>query len=66
MAAKTKAERIWALYKGDEFISVGTIDEIAKETGRSFDNLMFMTHPSYMKRKSAGNKLRLYEVDDDE
>lgn len=66
MAVKTKAERIWALYKGDEFISVGTIDEISKETGKSFDNLMFMTRPSYMKRKSAGNKSQLYEVEDDE
>lgn len=66
MAVKTKAERIWALYKGDEFIALGTIAELAEQTGKRFDSLMWMTNDSYKKRPDKGNKTQLYEVEDDE
>lgn len=66
MAVKTKAERVWALYKGDEFIALGTIAEISEQTGKKFDTLVWMTMPSYKNRPDHGNKLQLYEVDDDE
>ncbi|CAK1237819.1 hypothetical protein [Fructobacillus cardui] len=61
-----KADRVWALYKGDDFITSGTIYEIAKTTGKRFDSLMLMVRPSYKKRKDLGNKLQMYEVDEDE
>ncbi|CAK1221953.1 hypothetical protein [Fructobacillus evanidus] len=67
MAEQTrKADRIWALYKGDEFITSGTIYEIAEATGKRFDSLMFLTRPAYKKRKDFGNRLQIYEVDEDE
>lgn len=61
-----KADRIWALYKGGSFIASGTVAEIAKITGKTYDHLIFMTYPSYKKRKDYGNKMQMYEIDDDE
>ena len=67
MAIKAKkSDRIWALYKGDELISLGTVDEIAEETGKKFERLMFMTSPSYKSRNDVGNRLQMYEIGDDE
>ncbi|WP_232683936.1 hypothetical protein [Leuconostoc mesenteroides] len=69
---KPKAERIWALYKGDEFIAEGTPREIARKTGKTFDHLMFMTRPTYAKRALTDKKyktkgrLEMVELEDDE
>lgn len=51
-----KADRQYALYRGDEFIAEGTPREIAKKTGKTFDSLMFYTTPAYHRRveKSKG------------
>lgn len=45
-----KADRIWALYKGEEMLSVGTVKEIARDTGKKPNTLLFMTTPAYKKR----------------
>lgn len=67
MAIKDKkSDRIWALYKGDEFISLGTVAGIAEETGKKFESLMFLTRPSYKRRHAVGNRLQMYEIGDDE
>ncbi|MFL2069093.1 hypothetical protein ACEN3L_02125 [Leuconostoc mesenteroides] len=55
---KPKAERIWALYKGDEFIAEGTPREIARKTGKKFDHLIFMTRPSYVNRFVSDKKYK--------
>ncbi|NLS38260.1 hypothetical protein GHU05_04870 [Fructobacillus tropaeoli] len=61
-----KADRVWALYKGEEFITSGTVAEIAEETGKKFDSLMFLTRPAYKRRKDFGNRLQMYEIGDEE
>lgn len=63
-----KADRQYALYKGDEFIAEGTPREIAKKTGKTFDSLMFYTTPTYRRRveKSKGQILEMVDLDDDE
>lgn len=63
---KTKAEKLWALYKGEKFITSGTIKEIAEETGKTFDGIMFLTYPAYKNRPDDGNKLQIYDIDEEE
>lgn len=68
---KSKSERVWALYKGDEFIADGTPREIARKTGKTFDHLMFMTRPTYAKRALTDKKyktkgrLKMVELEDE-
>ncbi|MCT8383361.1 hypothetical protein D0505_01855 [Leuconostoc mesenteroides] len=68
---KAKSERVWALYKGDEFIADGTPREIARKTGKTFDHLMFMTRPTYAKRALTDKKyktkgrLEMVELEDE-
>jgi hypothetical protein len=41
---------IYALYKGDEFIDMGTKKELAKKRGCSPDTIGFLASPSNFKR----------------
>ena len=60
-------KREYALYKGDNFITIGTIMEISIETGKSIDFLRWMTYPTYEKRSRNGKKrLKLVLIEDDE
>jgi len=58
-------KRIYALYKGDEFVSEGTIREISKRTNKTVDFLRYMTYPIYEKRCGDSMKrLKLIPLDD--
>lgn len=58
--------RIYALYKGDQFIAEGTIQEIHVETSRSIKSLRYKTFPCYEKRcLKSTNKLRMIPLDDE-
>ncbi|BDH60115.1 hypothetical protein MTP04_02450 [Lysinibacillus sp. PLM2] len=58
-------KRIYALYKGDHFITEGTIREISRETGKTIDFLKYMTYPIYEKRYGDSPKrLRMVSLDD--
>lgn len=63
-----KADRQYALYKGDEFIAEGTPREIAKKTGKTFDSLMFYTTPAYRLRveKAKSPWLEMVEIEYDD
>ena len=39
--------KIYALYKGDEYITDGTLRELSKKTGKKEATLKFMTTPAY-------------------
>lgn len=58
-------KRIYALYKGELFMSEGTIREISRETGKTVDFLKWMTYPIYEKRCGNGPKrLRMVPLDE--
>lgn len=60
-------KREYALYKGDNFITIGTIRQISKDTGKSVDFLRWMTYPTYEKRSENGNnRLKLVRLDEEE
>lgn len=61
-----KADRIWAMYKGGTFVASGNFKEIAEMTGKRVDHLYHLTTPSYQKKKDYGNKIQMYEIEDDE
>ncbi|MFS0783576.1 hypothetical protein [Bacillus sp. 1P06AnD] len=59
-------ERIYALYKGEEFITEGNIRQISIETKKTIDFLLYMTYPSYRKRiQNSKNRLNLVLLEDD-
>lgn len=59
----SKKEKIYALYKGENLIADGTIQEIHERTGKKVDTLLFMTCPVYKKRiKNGKNRLCMTEL----
>lgn len=58
-----KMNKIYALYKGEDFIADGTIQEIHEKTGKSVEFLKYMTYPIYAKRiKNSKNRLTMTEL----
>lgn len=58
----------YALYKGDEFITIGTIDEIAERMGVKKKTIAHYKTPTYLRkierRKSGGgNSMVLIDLD---
>ena len=49
-------EKIYALYKDEQFITEGTIPEIHQETNKSINFLRYMTCPVYERR--CGDSLK--------
>ena len=45
----------YAVYQGDTFIDLGTIQELSERMGVKPDTLKFMTYPSYHKRLEKRN-----------
>lgn len=63
MSQMSKMNKIYALYKGENLIVDGTIQEIHERTGKSVDTLLFMTCPVYKKRiKNGKNRLTMTEL----
>ena len=57
----------YALYRGDEFITVGTIEEIAEYLGVKEASVRFWTMPSYIARiKQYHNSLRAIKIEEEE
>lgn len=60
-------KRIYALYKGDQFITEGTIREISRTTNKSIEFLRYMTYPIYEKRSKNGpQRLQIVPLDDEQ
>lgn len=51
-----KNKNIYALYKGDTFIDLGTLDELARSINVSRNTMMFYTSKVHQKRKKNPNK----------
>lgn len=61
-------KKIYALYKGDKFISVGTKREISEELNISMKTLDFYHSPSALHRNknNYNNSRILIEIEEDE
>ena len=51
----------YAMYKGDKFIDLETVEYLAKKYHKIKSALLFLSYPTAHKR-SKGNKLLLYEI----
>lgn len=49
------SKECYAVYKGDLFIDLGTIEYLSKKLSIKPDTLKFMTYPSYYKRLQKRN-----------
>ena len=56
----------YALYKGDKFLMIGTINEISAAYNIKPSTVKFYGNPSYKKRRKNGEDyLLLIEIEDD-
>lgn len=59
-------EGIYAVYKGDEFIDLGTKKQLAKTLNCKTKSIAFMTTPCYKKRiKGKENRLTVIKVEEE-
>lgn len=61
MAGKSRA--VYAIYRGDEFVDVGTAPELSERTGMSVSLLRWYSSPCWAKR-SGGRGVIVVKVDD--
>lgn len=57
------AEKVYALYKGEQNLMDGTLEQIARARGISLETARFMTSPVYRKRAEAAKRGRLELVE---
>ena len=55
-------ENIYALYKGDRLIVIGSVAEISKALNIKEDTVKFYKTPTYKKRTSEENGKRLVKL----
>lgn len=58
-------EIIYALYKGDEILTIGTKKELAKYLGVKVRTIGFYSTPTYIKRNKGGNAYIVIRIEDD-
>lgn len=56
---------IYAAYKGDTFLNVGTIQQIAKFLGVSIDTAYYYATPTHLKKKGEGATI-VFKLDDED
>lgn len=60
-------ENIYAVYKGDEFIDLGTRKELAEKLNLKPSTIKFLSTPIYRKRiKDETNSLIAIKIEDDD
>lgn len=55
----------YALYKGDNLLKIGTVEEIAEELGIKKETVSFYKSPAYSKRTNPDRSLRLIALDEE-
>jgi dihydroxyacetone kinase len=56
-------EKVYALYKGDDLLEIGTKKELAEKFGVKAKTIAFYNTPAYQKRTSAEKGRRLVMLD---
>lgn len=60
-----KSKQRYALYRGEEFVDVGTADELAERHGIKPESVRFMSTPSFHKH-GTDEKLMAYKIEEGE
>lgn len=53
---KHRKDIIYTLYRGDDIVAVGTLDELHRKTGLTIRSLLWYTTPSARKREQSRKK----------
>ena len=61
---KNRKYAVYALYKGDEYIAQGTIQELAKKLKLKKATISFYRSPAYKKRNHKGNCKTLVRIEE--
>lgn len=61
-----KIKKIYALYKGDNYITDGTIEELAEYLKVKPSTIRFYTTPTYKKRMNLENAINVVCIGKDE
>lgn len=59
----------YAMYKGDEFIDIGTAEELAKKYNMKVTSVYYMAKKVYkemVKEKGKGNRIEFIKIENDE
>ena len=59
-------KKIYAMYKGDDCLSIGTKKQIAKQLGMSLAAVSYCHTPRNARRNTGGNRKILIRIEDDE
>lgn len=61
------ARKEYALYRGEEILCIGTVDEIAEKQGIRPETIYFYTTPAHQKRRAnSKNAMIAIEIEDDD
>ena len=55
----------YALYKGEQILAIGTLEEIAASIGVAVETVKFYGMPSYLKRIKGQNARELIELEEE-
>lgn len=55
----------YAIYKGDEFITLGTAEELSKELNVRPETIHWMSTNACKKRNNSGNRLESFVIESD-
>lgn len=64
-AHKKNPDKEYALYKGDELVTIGTVAEIARARGVKEESVLYLKTPSSMKRNNGGKRMVLVDLDEE-
>lgn len=64
MAGRTKNNKVYAIYNGDKFLALGTLDEIAAQLGVKRKTIQFYMQPAYKKRRNSKECYVVIEVEE--
>ena len=59
-------ERVYAIYKGDEFVTLGTKKECAEYLGVNPSTISFMATPTHRNRNTGGQRMEAILLEDEE
>nr|DAQ57427.1 MAG TPA: hypothetical protein [Caudoviricetes sp.] len=58
--------KCYAMYRGDTFIDLGTIPELAAKYHKTIDMMRWLSYPTAHRRNKNGKRLLLYKIGDDD
>lgn len=64
LSRQKMASELYAMYKGDELLVMGTLEEIAKHQNMTIGNVRFMTYPSYHNRSESEDRRLVFKLED--